>query len=65
MSPGTRRGNTEVLSAIATITGQSSESVAAAFHAAKQAHPDGRHASQQELRRALNRVRTRLNSTCG
>lgn len=54
------RGNAEVLSAIATITGQSLTSVEAAFNAAKTANSDERAASRQQVQQILSRVRTRL-----
>jgi hypothetical protein len=55
-----RRGNAEILSAIAAITGESDASVEASFRAAKQAHSDTHRASSQEVQRLVGRIRTRL-----
>jgi hypothetical protein len=60
MAAGMRRGNAEILSAIAAITGESDASVEASFRAAKQAHSDTHRASSQEVQRLVGRIRTRL-----
>lgn len=63
-----KRGNAEIISAIAAITGQSDASVEAAFLGAKEA-PAGKHpASPEEVRQIVSRVRTRLGlapAVCG
>ena len=60
MSCNTRRGNTEVLAAIAAMTGQSDASINAAFHTAKKANPDRGRAEIEEVQKIVERICTRL-----
>lgn len=60
MSRHSRRGNGEVLPAIAAITGQSLTDAHAAFHEAKREHPDKHHATPEEVQHALDLLSTRL-----
>lgn len=60
MSCHSRRGNAEVLPAIAAITGQSLTDADAAFHEAKRERPDKHHATPEEVQHALDLLSTRL-----
>lgn len=55
-----QRGNAEIRSAIAAITGKSNASVQAAFDAAKETHCDKDPATPTEVQQMVSRVRTRL-----
>ena len=60
MSGSTRRGNAEVLSALAAITGQAVTDTDAAFHEEKEANPDKTRADRDEAAALIARVKARL-----
>lgn len=60
MSCHSRRGNAEVLAAIAAITGQSISDAADAFHEAKRERPDKHRATPEEVQHTLDFISTRL-----
>lgn len=60
MSRHSRRGNAEVLAAIAAITGQSITDADEAFHDAKHNRPDKHRATPEEVQRTLDLLSTRL-----
>jgi hypothetical protein len=60
MSCHQRRGNAEVLAAIAAITGQSLIDTDEAFHEARRGHPDKRHATAEAAQAFIDRLKTRL-----
>lgn len=60
MSCHSRRGNAEVLAAIAAITGQSITDADEAFHEAKRERPDKHRATPEEVQHTLDLISTRL-----
>lgn len=60
MSCHQRRGNAEVLSAIAAITGQTITDVDTAFHESKRESPDKHRASAEDAEALIVRIKTRL-----
>lgn len=60
MSCHQRRGNVEVLAALAAITGQSDTDMAEEYHEATREYRDMHYASSDEVEQVLRRIKTRL-----